>query len=101
MLLLQLLLDAVGGFQRLYGGAIGWPLRKPPSSRSRRHHEHYSGLQPRTTTEGQADEERDRELAAATSADDNDDGEDADETPRTRRRRYQQSTMSEVSDPEE
>ena len=44
---------------------------------------------------------RNQELAAATTADDNDDGKNGDEIPRTRRRRYQQSTMSEVSDPEE
>jgi hypothetical protein len=54
----------------------------------------------RTVPEGQADEERDRELAAA--GNDNED-EDADmgENPRSRRDRYLQSSMEEVSDPDE
>ena len=52
----------------------------------------------RTVPEGQADEERDRELAAAGN-----DNEDADmgENPRSRRDRYLQSSMEEVSDPDE
>ena len=51
----------------------------------------------RAVTETMADEQRDREVGA----DGEDEDEDMDETPRGRRRRYLESSMSEVSDPEE